>query len=1061
MSTVKVVHTLPAATKAMAEPMLVAALAGSAEEATKLASLIKAEGVYTVDALNIIAAVEEAINKAGKAGASARAGACNLVSAICKDAAAGLEPFIFPVFAQVIDLIGDKEKIVQTAAAAAGDALIKLVSPNAVRSVMPAFLMKSQKWQSAAFRLKSITFLAKHAPIQIARVMPDIIPFVSSQMWDLKKEVKSAAKEALLAVCDCVENTDIKPFVPQLIKSIENPKEVPETLYLLASTTFVQVVESGALSIISPLLERGFMERGNTVAIRQCARIIENMTKLVEEPRDIAPFLPKLLPKLEIAKEEVSDPECREVCGKGAAILTSKGEQAAANKSKLNNFDHLYKAVLEISGVATPNATFAKSLAFFTHEILMLTDIKVFEEAVWKTCLTNYLVGFVADLAAAEKIITDILAEVIKDVTPEVEIEDDGGAEELCNCQFRLAYGSKILLSNTSLKLLRGFRYGVLGKNDCGKTSLLRAIADHRLEGFPTEDELRTVFVATDIQGEDTDMLVLDYIFADPLLADSGITREQMAKTLHEVGFNPDAPADITSPVGSLSGGWKMKLALSRAMLLKADIILLDEPTNHLDAYNVKWVESYLTGLVGVTCIMVSHDSGFLDRVCTHIIEIKDLKLHTAKGNLTTFLANRPDAHCYFEFKTTGNKLPFKFPTPGVLEGINTKGKPLMKMTDITFTYPGASKAQLRGVTIRCSLASRVACVGVNGAGKSTMIKLLTGELVPDEGSGEVWKHPNARVAYVAQHAFHHIENHLDLTANEYILWRYQYGKDKEGLEKVTMRLNAEELIQFQKPIVCLLTDEEGNTTREKRVIEKFTEGRRQKGKELEYEILWENNREPTWVNMEYLLKQGVAFDKMIKQTDEAIANSANAYSRPLTQVNVEDHLEGFGLEREFGTHTRIRALSGGQKVKVVLAAAMWNCPHLLILDEPTNYLDRESLSQLADAIRVFEGGVVMITHNNAFCEELCPEVWHLENNTLNLKGDAEWMEKAMKEKIEVKKDGEKEAMKDRYGNDVKVKEKKKKLSRAELKKKEKLKKARKAMGLASEDEDDSDFDDL
>jgi elongation factor 3 len=80
----------------------------------------------------------------------------------------------------------------------------------------------------------------------------------------------------------------------------------------------------------------------------------------------------------------------------------------------------------------------------------------------------------------------------------------------------------------------------------------------------------------------------------------------------------------------------------------------------------------------------------------------------------------------------------------------------------------------------------------------------------------------------------------------------------------------------------------------------------------------------------------------------------------------------------------RIGALSGGQKVKGVLAAALWNCPHLLILDEPTNYLDRDSLAALADAIKNVMDGVVMITHNNQFCSALCPEVWPLENHTPN-----------------------------------------------------------------------------
>jgi elongation factor 3 len=126
----------------------------------------------------------------------------------------------------------------------------------------------------------------------------------------------------------------------------------------------------------------------------------------------------------------------------------------------------------------------------------------------------------------------------------------------------------------------------------------------------------------------------------------------------------------------------------------------------------------------------------------------------------------------------------------------------------------------------------------------------------------------------------------------------------------------------------------------------------------------------------------------MLKFVDDAIAMRATQYARPLSAVNVEKHLEDIGLEREFGTHMRIGALSGGQKVKVVLAAALWNCPHMLILDEPTNYLDRDSLAALAGAIKDFDGGVVMITHNNQFCSALCPEVWHLENHTLNVKGD-------------------------------------------------------------------------
>ena len=191
---------------------------------------------------------------------------------------------------------------------------------------------------------------------------------------------------------------------------------------------------------------------------------------------------------------------------------------------------------------------------------------------------------------------------------------------------------------------------------------------------------------------------------------------------------------------------------------------------------------------------------------------------------------------------------------------------------------------------------------------------------------------------------------------------------------------------------------------------------------------------------------------------DEKITMREGAYKRPLTLVNVEKHLEDVGLDREFGTHHRMSALSGGQKVKVVLAAALWNQPHIIILDEPTNYLDRESLGALATAIEEYEGGVVMITHNNDFCSKLCPETWVLEKKEdgighLDCKGDAEWMKHAMTEKVEFKAMDE---MVDALGNVVKVKQAKKVLSRQEKKKKAKIRAAKIARGeTVSSDEDD------
>jgi len=217
-----------------------------------------------------------------------------------------------------------------------------------------------------------------------------------------------------------------------------------------------------------------------------------------------------------------------------------------------------------------------------------------------------------------------------------------------------------------------------------------------------------------------------------------------------------------------------------------------------------------------------------------------------------------------------------------------------------------------------------------------------------------------------------------------------------------------------------------------KKTIERLTERRRDNKKERcqEYEVVFKGSELLYWVDREILVKNG--WEKVLKLLDEKIALRATQFARPLTKENVQNHLAGVGLAPEFSTHMRIGALSGGQKVKVVLASALWQQPHILILDEPTNYLDRESLGALARAIRKFEGGVVMITHNSQFCDNLCPVVWHLENNTLNVKGDAEWMAEAGRAAIKVDAIDESE-MVDKFGNTIELK-KTKTRSKKELK---------------------------
>lgn len=171
-----------------------------------------------------------------------------------------------------------------------------------------------------------------------------------------------------------------------------------------------------------------------------------------------------------------------------------------------------------------------------------------------------------------------------------------------------------------------------------------------------------------------------------------------------------------------------MKLELARAMLMKADILLLDEPTNHLDVSNVKWLQDYLVTHTDITSLIVSHDSGFLDTVCTDIIHYESKKLVYYKGNLSDFVKVRPEGKSYYTLSDSIVKM--NFPPPGILTGVRSNTRSVARMTDVTFTYPGAAQPSLSNVSCSLSLSSRVAILGANGAGKSTLIKLLTGETV-------------------------------------------------------------------------------------------------------------------------------------------------------------------------------------------------------------------------------------------------------------------------------------------------------------------------------------------
>jgi len=1004
-----------------------------------LATVASKEGPSALQSAGFQDAVLKAL--ADKKSAAAREGAAEAVLALSKNGAVkALEPSFVNagLYAALLETFADKMPAVRTAAVEAVREFVAVMNPWAAGLILPALLHEIKtagKWQIKTGSLVVLNQLVTSAPTQMARLMPDIIPVLADAIWDTKADVKKAARDSLTKATALVSNKDIERFIPALIKALINPvEEVPNTIMLLSATTFVSEVDSPTLSLMVPLLARGLSEK-LTSTKRKVAVITDNMAKLVDSAITVRPFIPKLLPGLIKVETTIGDPEARGVVGKCIATLRQIGEVPADSdgsdlppikQAEAGHLAHSLTAIYKkLGGQISPanvSVMYASSLA------ANLVNLKNFDVPEWDT-LAPYL-GFAASTPDSITVAREwVVRSATEDIDEEEVLEDEEEGEDLCNCQFSLAYGAKILLNTATLRLKRGHRYGLCGKNGTGKSTLMRAITNGQVEGFPSPDEVRTFYVEHDIDGSEEETTVLEFILIDKRVE---ADKAEVIETLASVGFTDERQAQS---IGSLSGGWKMKLALARAMLFKADILLLDEPTNHLDVVNVAWLENYLTNLKTCTSIIVSHDSSFLNNTITDVLHLNRFKLRRYRGNLEKFVQAVPEAKSYYTLEAAED-YRFKLPDPPLLEGVKTKEKSLLKMRKVGFQYPTQPVQQLYDITLQVSLSSRVAVLGPNGSGKSTLVKLLIGDMEPNKG-GEIWKHPNLVIGYVAQHAFHHIDNHLDKTPLEYMLWRYQTGEDLEEMTKANRQISEEEEAKMKEGGVVVV---EG----QKRLIDEIT-ARKKLKQSYEYEVSFKglSTSENIWMPRDELVKRG--FEKKVIEVDTREAQRLGLL-RPLVRREIEKHFADFGLEPEFVSHNTMRGLSGGQKVKIVLGAATWRRPHVICMDEPTNYLDRESLAALIEALKVFEGGVLVITHNRDFSESLCKEVWAMRDGRLEASGH-NWVEGQGSGPRIDKKDGEEEDTYDAMGNKVDNAKKAKKLTSAEARKLKKERMARKKRG--------------
>ena len=648
-----------------------------------------------------------------------------------KTLADGVDQWIEPYLVSVLPFILDNlaVKATSTAASHAGNAILHKSNSHSVRIITTVLYesFSSMKWQTKVGALVLVGALATHHPIVVQRNLPEMILKLIEIAADVKKEVKDQTRATFTQITATITNVDIIPIIPRVIAAYMEPVKLAENaLDALVSTTFINDVDLPTLGLLVPILTKGMRER--KVAIkRRAALVIGNMCKLVNDPRTAAQFYPILKPVLERGIEEIAVEEVRKVCQDSLNTLLRVSSEAQLLSDAVFSLQDLIDSTnkaLTKAGIAEV-AKYSQLVEFLskgTH-FLVLGDNRNKEE--WEQAMLPYLKAICSeDLALI--IADEVIAEGTAALSPE-KADPEDEEEDLCNATFSLAYGTRVLLHQTPFRVKIGRKYGLVGPNGAGKSTLMRAIAGGNLAGFPTE--LVTVYVECEIIGEKADMTVIDYIMTDSKVIIKGCTEAEVRTMLTEMGFGVSrTAAAIEAGVGTLSGGWRMKLALSRAMLLDPDMLLLDEPTNHLDQFAVKWLTDYVINLKTCTCLLVSHDTKFLDAACTNIIHYENLKLKSYHGNLSDFVKQKPEAKAYYELSS--DLIAFSFPEPGPLEGVKSLTKSVLRTKNVFFQYPSAPLPQLIDVSIQCSLASRVAVVGVNGAGKFYFNLISTNNLI-------------------------------------------------------------------------------------------------------------------------------------------------------------------------------------------------------------------------------------------------------------------------------------------------------------------------------------------
>ena len=564
-----------------------------------------------------------------------------------------------------------------------------------------------------------------------------------------------------------------------------------------------------------------------------------------------------------------------------------------------------------------------------------------------------------------------------------------------------LAYGSKELLVRSKLRFMQGRKYGFIGRNGSGKTTLMKRMASGRVPGFPLH--LKCLLIGQ----EDPDIVARLFPRMSPIEALmkwcannslAALTREQSEleerldkacevgdsadierlgerlgavqiaiedasdnarrrcaaeEALHELGFDSNL---LGTSVSQLSGGWRMRLSIARALIEKPEMLLLDEPTNHLDLEGCMWLQSYLSA-VNTTVVLVSHDRVFIDAIVSDVVELKNKKLRYHPGDLSSYLSILEEEKIN-AVKIVDARTRKQRKAEAWIEKETRKNTGKKKTDD----------KQLKQVKQKKKKMERLAFNKRDGKRYKTM-SLKTLSMDAFKGPVQIEIEAEERTCKFDFHS-------PDTLRSGDTLIKFENASFSHDSEKAPLLKNMNLTLNIESKVALVGSNGVGKSTFLKIIADMM---------EHDSAGVWRN----PGIKVGYMHQHHA--EHLISDVPRVCNGKGVLDVTPagfmcakfgISSLEARSHLARFGLVGNTAV-SPLANLSGGQKARLSFASIAFQRPNLILLDEATNHLDLPSLGALAEALHDYKGAIVLVSHNQSFCRAFCQELWVISDGTI------------------------------------------------------------------------------